>query len=110
MRRRKWRGGRTGGEGGGAPRGGGGVGGAAAGGQTGGEARGAAGGQRVVGAGDVVAERRAGLRADEQAARAPHPRRERLGGGARQLQVLGRERLGEGERRVQRVGVHLDGH
>ena len=36
-------------------------------------------GQRVVGARDVVAERGAGVRADEQAAGAAHARRERLG-------------------------------
>ena len=75
-------------------------------GQAGREARGPAGGQRVVRAGHVVAERRAGLDADEQAAGAAHARRQRLGGGARQLQVLGRERLRERQRRLHVGGQH----
>ena len=78
-----------------------------------GEARGAAGGQHVVGPGDVVAERRAGARADEDAARARHAIGQRLGLVADQLEVLGRELLGEPQRarrrparrhRQQRVG------
>ena len=56
-----------------------------------GEARGAAGRQHVVGAGDVVAERRRAVEAHEQAAGAADLRRERLDLGSDQLQVLGRE-------------------
>jgi hypothetical protein len=47
----------------------------------------------VVRPGDVVAER-GRPRADEHAPGAAHARRERLGLGAHELQVLGRERLG----------------
>ena len=70
--------------------------------QRGGEARGAAGGQHVVGARDVVAEGGRAVAPDEDAAGAADARRERLGVGADQLEVLGRERLGEGQRRLER--------
>ena len=73
--------------------------------RPGGEARGALGRQRVVRARDVVAERGAAVVADEQAAGAAHARRERLGRGAHQLQVLGRERLGEGQRGLEVLGL-----
>ncbi len=67
--------------------------------EAGGEACGPARRQRVVGAGDVVAEGGGTRRADEEAAGGAHLRGQRLRRGALQLQVLGRERLGEGERR-----------
>ena len=75
--------------------------------EAGGEARGALGRQRVVRTRDVVAERGPGGVADEQAAGAADPRRERLGRRARELQVLGRERLGERQRGLHVVGEHL---
>ena len=56
-------------------------------------------GSDVVGARDVVAER--GRRRSRPTNRQPgaaHPRRQRLGVGADELEVLGRERLGERER------------
>ena len=73
--------------------------------EPGGEARGAAGRQRVVGAGDVVAERGGPGRADEEAAGAAHARRQRLGAVADQLEVLGRERLGEARAPASRSGT-----
>ncbi len=79
------------------------------GGQPGGEARGAPGRQRVVGAGHVVAERRAGLPAHEQAARPAHARRQGLRRSARELEVLGRERLAEGQCGRHVGGEHLRG-
>ena len=75
--------------------------------EAGGEARGALGGQRVVRTRDVVAERGAGSAADEQAAGAADPRRERFGRRARELQVLGGQRLDEGQRGPQALGEHL---
>ena len=62
------------------------------------EASRAAGGQHVVRAGDVVAERGGRPRADEQAAGVPHPVRERLGLLADQLEVLRRDLLRRAER------------
>ena len=61
-----------------------------------GEARRAARGQRVVRAGDVVAEGGAGT--DEEAARVGDARGQLLGQRAEQLEVLGSERLRELER------------
>ena len=58
--------------------------------RPGGEARRAAGGQRVVGARDVVAEGGRALAADEQAAGVAHAWGERLGGRADELEMLGR--------------------
>ena len=70
-----------------------------------GEARRAAGRQRVVRARDVVAERGARSRARRTRAGAAHARRERLGVGADELEVLGREGLGEGQRGLEVGGV-----
>ena len=69
--------------------------------EPGGEPRGPAGRQRVVGAGDVVAERRGARRRR----RTGSPRERTCGASASaaapdQLEVLGRERLGERERRA----------
>jgi hypothetical protein len=63
----------------------------------------------VVGAGHVVAERGAGGVADEQAAGAPDARRERLGRGAGELEVLGREVLRERQCGLHVVGLDLRG-
>ena len=71
-------------------------------GQARGEARRAAGGQRVVGARDVVAERGGALAPHEDAAGRRTRGGERLGGGADELEVLGGEGLGEREAGVER--------
>jgi hypothetical protein len=74
-------------------------------GEAGGEARRAVGRERVVRTRHVVAERRAALGADEQAARARDARGERLRRLPHELQVLGRQRLREGQGGVEPGGV-----
>ena len=66
----------------------------------------AAGGQHVVGAGRVVAQRDRGVGTDEDGARVAHPGRP--GGGVRglDLQVLGGVRVDDGEAVVERVDQH----
>ena len=60
----------------------------------------------MVGAGHVVAERRAAWSSHEQAARPAHARGQRLGAGAHELKVLGRDLLGEDQRGVEVGRVH----
>src|SRR5689334_5288096 len=79
-------------------------------GQCRGEPRGPVRREHVVRACDVVPKRRAGIRPYEQASGVGRTRRERLGLGADELQVLGGERLSQGQRVVRAPHAHERGH